>query len=256
MNLWFKGLRVLRRDGLREFLHKTKQYLFTELRESYWRLSSTAKIQINGLTAYFDTSGRAPHSLTVFENGEREMLGDVLEEIGPEDIFWDIGANIGYYSCFVGQKVDTVVAFEPSPVAADQLHQNLQRNQVDAEILKIALSNSKEVAKFEPGTVARAEKKPIKVEKKVADNLLNELSIPNVIKMDIEGGEVEAIEGMEKILSSKKCRLFYCEVHTEKISEYDESFESFKERLRNFGFNIEIINQDRNLIKCKKPFNL
>ena len=72
---------------------------------------------------------------------EGEILEDLLDELGPDDVFFDIGANVGLYSLFVAQEADSVVAFEPHPENLDALEWNLDRNGVSATVVRGVLSD-------------------------------------------------------------------------------------------------------------------
>lgn len=73
--------------------------------------------------------------------GERPVLEDFLENVRDDDVVFDVGANIGLYTCFFGQAVSAgqVVAFEPQSTNADRLVENVELNGVDAQIHRLAL---------------------------------------------------------------------------------------------------------------------
>jgi FkbM family methyltransferase len=57
--------------------------------------------------------------------------------VGPGDLVIDAGANLGWYSVVLGQRVGPdglVLAFEPEPHNFDLLRQNLVSNRVDAQV--------------------------------------------------------------------------------------------------------------------------
>lgn len=246
MRLVKRAYDVGREAGLRTLLSKSSAYLYWSGKQRCWEFVPVATISIDGLEAKFGTTGRAPRSLQIFERGERTMLGDILEETTVSDTFWDVGANIGYYSCFVGQRTD-VVAFEPSPVAAEECRKNLERNGIEAPVYEYALADSSDTSELPPGIVSRTEDEPVEVQMKRGDEVVGDTGPPTIVKMDVEGTELDVIEGMEETLSSDDCRLFYCEVHTgeasdiRSIDDYGETLESFNERVRSFGFEVEVL---------------
>lgn len=255
VNLVKRSYVIVINEGFRDFTRKASRYVvdlipesYVEMKKVYW-VFFPAKISIADLTARFSTEGRAPHSLAIFEKGERKMLKDVLDEVRSSDVFWDVGANLGYYSCFVGQKAE-VVAFEPSPVVVEQLYENLEQNDVEAEVYQYALSDSSGTVNLSPGNISRAEESSVEVETIKGDEL--EERRPTVVKMDIEGGEAYAIEGMIDILSSDECRLFYCEIHPEMVSDYGETLESMISKIEALGFEVEFLNESRNLVKASR----
>lgn len=73
--------------------------------------------------------------------GERPVLKDLMTNLRADDVVFDIGANVGLYTCFAGQMVggDQLVAFEPHPTNADRLAANADLNGIDACIKRVAL---------------------------------------------------------------------------------------------------------------------
>ena len=62
---------------------------------------------------------------------ERYIVTKLLRIIQPRDICWDIGANIGFYTCFLAAQVEetgAVVAFEPAARTYGYLHENVSLN--------------------------------------------------------------------------------------------------------------------------------
>lgn len=254
-----RGYTIARKEGWRELLSAAKQYIYRNARKRYWGLSKSATLTAGDIRAEFGTDGRTPHSLQMFERGERDTLVDILAEVTPTDTFWDVGANIGYYSCFVGQRAN-VVAFEPSPLVAERCRRNLALNNVRAPVHEVALSDHSRVTTLDPGIVARAESGPVEVRTERGDRVAQDVTSPTVVKMDVEGTELEAIEGMEKTLQADRCRLFYCEVHTgqtadrKSLADYGETLDSFIYRVEDMGFEVEMLKErdEEAHIKAKK----
>jgi len=67
---------------------------------------------------------------------------DILSEVASDDVFYDIGANIGVYSCIVGSDTDIVVnTFEPIPENIARLSTNMNLNNVSGNIFQLPLSD-------------------------------------------------------------------------------------------------------------------
>ena len=70
---------------------------------------------------------------TIFSQGvyEPEVTELLLTELMPTDVFYDIGANTGYYTCAAAAKgVQSIYAFEPDPLSCSVLLLNLRLNDV------------------------------------------------------------------------------------------------------------------------------
>lgn len=181
---------------------------------------------------------------SVYLQPERTVLADLLNALRPSDVFWDIGADRGLYTCLTGETISDgrVVAFEPHPIRRGELERNLQRNGVSALIRTEALSDTDGTAAFgyriEPdgdggeftATLARG------------DQLVQRVAVypPTAIKIDVEGAELAVLRGLEETLERDACRLVYVELHN-RISDFGGTWEELKEFLRDRGFAIETI---------------
>ena len=148
---------------------------------------------------------------------ERYVVTKLLKIIKPGDICWDIGANIGFYTCLLASQVEdagTVVAFEPAARTFDYIHKNVSLNQfsnvtvvnkglgdkVEQRHLyysEAALAEGTASLKYDEGRTASE-----RVTLDTIDNLIGELPIPNFIKIDVEGYQLEVLRGGEHCLKT------------------------------------------------------
>jgi len=182
---------------------------------------------------------------------EKFVIESVVSDVCEDDIFYDVGANVGLYTCFIAQVSDQTVAFEPHPVNADKLRENVAFNQLtNVEVREEALSDTEGTAKLAvtgtdvagEGTHALAtgsEENTVEIHINLGDNLPQNVPAPDVIKIDVEGAEMSVIRGMKETLSS--CRVVYCETHAEKLSNRGESHEAVVDSLQDAGFSVEVI---------------
>jgi len=181
---------------------------------------------------------------------ERFIWGYILRELKPNDVFWDVGANIGFYSLLASSCPGVnVIAFEPNPATVKVLRKNIELNQrSNIKVLNIALSESDGMARFDTiqrdSTAAMAHLAneetdgTIEVVAKRGDKLVESGDVPkpDVLKIDVEGAEYLVLKGMSDALSS--CRLIICELHSS-IERYGSSMDDFEMYLKNAGFLIE-----------------
>ena len=181
--------------------------------------------------------GQKLHVLKPLQRAYRRLLNSSYEEkfdkalmdaIGPKDVVWDIGANVGYYTTRFADKTGSdgaVFAFEPAPISAQTIR-DVCKTRHQVTVLEIALSNVRGTAAFTVGedtaptnslsSAATKDKRTyVDVSVDTGDNVVAELLalFPTVIKIDVEGYELEVLQGMPSILSNRILQTVCMEIH-------------------------------------------
>ena len=153
------------------------------------------------------------------------------------DVFYDIGANVGSYSLIAHQFLDGQMqgyAFEPGFLTFSQLCRNLAINHVDGCIspLQVALSDHTDLIPFhynnlETGGALHALGDPVDQFGKPfepvfmlptlsfkLDDFVSQfhLSLPQHIKIDVDGVEYQILKGAQTVLQSPQLRSLLLEV--------------------------------------------
>jgi len=223
----------------------------------YLRVKTTNTLQVGETTAEFHVSTRPEFRRIEQCMDEREVARDILSQMEPDEVIFDIGANIGVYACLAAKKVTTgkIFAFEPHSETRTRLEENVELNNVPVQVLPYALaseSGSAELAVEQDvlgaGTHSLTSARPqssVTVEQRTGDELVTESNLPNpnVIKIDVEGAEMEVIRGFRRTLSSRDCRVVYCEVHPDRMADFGWSEQKLVEELEELGFSTETIHQ-------------
>jgi FkbM family methyltransferase len=198
-----------------------------------------------GLAAWFCPENEASIELMLHE-ADYEPVEWV--ELSEGDVFLDIGAFVGWHSIRAARIVGPsahIISLEPDATNRRQLENNLALNNVtNCTLIPLAAwsksgvdlgwftEKSPDCCRVEENRASTGIK-TITVDDLAADLRLDRL---NWIKMDIEGGEVEALKGAEKTL--RKLRpLLFVEIH--------DTVEPVKELLNRFGYSIEREAYDR-----------
>ncbi|AHG01092.1 hypothetical protein HALLA_16225 [Halostagnicola larsenii XH-48] len=246
-----RAVDIYRDDGITALSIKALRSLRGRATLAYWRFRGSRTFEFDGVEATFDTQGRAARSLQIFDSGERKMVRDLLSELEEDDVFWDIGAHIGFHSSFAGQRARRVEAFEPTPGTARQAGKHLERNGVDATVHEYAMWDADETLTLDPDSAA-TDGESVTVPAHRGDTLVDDgLAQPNVVKIDVEGAEPRVVDGMAETLADDRCRTVYCEIHRPaetrpSVEDHGSSVEQFLESLRDLGFTVETI-EDRGL---------
>jgi FkbM family methyltransferase len=129
-------------------------------------------------------------------------------------VFWDVGAHCGFYTCLASRLVGPqgqVVAFEPSPVTRGRLERAIEMNSasnVCIEDRAVAARNGEAVlhsdkSSTEWSLVGRGGD-GVKVSCRTLDALAAEHRPPDVVKIDVEGAEMEVMSGGRNLLHSHR----------------------------------------------------
>lgn len=247
-----RAAEVYRNEGGKQLSAKALRSLRRRAALTYWRARGKRTFEIDGAQATFSTRGRAARSLRIFDRGEREMARDLLSELDEDDVFWDIGAHIGFHSCLGGQRAAEVNAFEPTPNAAERATDHLATNGVEASVHKCALWDTNETLTLDHQSAATGGSGSVTVSARRGDDIASDgVSPPNVVKIDVEGAEPRVVDGMAETLADEECRAVYCEVHRPaetrpSVVDHGSSVDEFCQSLRELGFTVETI-ADRGL---------
>jgi FkbM family methyltransferase len=178
---------------------------------------------------------------TVLEIRFREHLGlvargarayepryvDVLRTlVRPGNSIFDVGANIGFYAVLFSRWVrpgGRVIAYEPDPSNLALLRRNLKFNRCENTIVReIALSSKSGVELFSLDTVTRstghlgtgptygetafgsARETALNVNTRTVDEETELWGPPDLLKLDIEGGEFDLLCGSTELLDRNR----------------------------------------------------
>ena len=166
----------------------------------------------------------------VREDYETDLI--VIKEIFSENVYQvnnghfnlggvvvDLGANIGAFSLFAAKKGATVYAVEPEPHNLQALKTNIELNRMQDNIIvcPYAISNYKGTAIINDlgggSTIKDSEIVGSEVEVMDLNNFFSLYHIDqvDVLKIDIEGAEIEAVLGASKE-SLNKCKYIAIEL--------------------------------------------
>jgi FkbM family methyltransferase len=151
--------------------------------------------------------------------------------VPPGAVVYDVGANIGYVSLLLAKvagRTGKVYAFEPLPSNLEQLKRNVELNGMEERIsiVPAAVTRSFGPVRFlvhASGGMGKAAgsagREDIYQTEIIVDGIsLDEFAygqenpLPQVVKMDIEGGEVLALPGMRRLLAEAR-PLLLMELH-------------------------------------------
>jgi FkbM family methyltransferase len=162
----------------------------------------------------------------------------VVERLSHGGVFYDIGANVGWYSLNVALRTPaSVVCFEPQP---ERLVKNLTLNSVTSRVFSVALGATNGTVRMTREHKAAnyiSKAGAIEVSLKTLDSLVREeaLDPPTLIKVDVEGFEYEVLKGAVQTLLEHK-PLILCEVNGLGESRFGVRDRTLVEFLSDLGY--------------------
>ena len=215
-NVWFG-------EALRWYLKRARHPFKNYIVGHYWHLFARIRVWVpydNGSVINVGLGDYLQQQIFFDGYYERPLVDWLKRTLTPDDVFWDVGANIGAISLVAARLCKQVVAFEPDPRSLVRLEQNVQANRLaDIEIVAGALgveggsatlyqsaNVNTGMTSLVPGRGEVVGKQTVKVLR--ADDLIAarpELA-PTVMKLDVEGAEHLVLSGAPHLLRSGRLR--------------------------------------------------
>jgi FkbM family methyltransferase len=167
---------------------------------------------------------------------ETAMLANLMPHLRAGDVMYDVGAHIGYVSLVAARIVGPsgrVFAFEADPENAARIAGHAEMNALpQVELIPAAVWSECRTLSFHrasasssrnTGAIADSEDGDssngnIAVEAVTLDRFAKDHRPPAVVKIDVEGAEVEVLKGAEEVFRTSKPTLV-CEVHHSRAAQ-------------------------------------
>ncbi len=198
-----------------------------------------------------------------FLEDKHPFESEVLKgQIKKGDVVLDIGAYVGYYTMLASKIVGDegkIFAFEPDPENFKNLEINIKKNNChNVELVKAAVCDKTGSMKLYLNKSDRSENtlygsniedsitvKTIKLD----DYFKNRDNRVNFIKIDIEGAERRAFEGMEFILEKNRQIKIFTEINPRALENSGFSAKDYVQLLIGMGFSLYKINESQKKVE-------
>ncbi|MFH2204199.1 MAG: FkbM family methyltransferase [Elusimicrobiota bacterium] len=184
------------------------------------------------------TSGIEHYRAETYASKEPGTLDWLDAELREGDVLYDVGANIGLYSLYAAQRAPgcAVFAFEPEAQNFAHLCRNIHRNGLTQIVpVCVPLSDREEFARLHvtdmaagtafhslhaPSTQRSDGVRSVLEQGALAtslDHMTEKLGLPapSLLKLDVDGHELQIVKGMRSLLGSGKIRSLMVEINGE-----------------------------------------
>lgn len=266
---------------MRTYLNKIKSYLgyflcflYRKLffRTFFWRIAPTIRKWITSTFTFYniktviiknkfrinlDLNDYDGIYIYMHHQYEPRVTQELEKFLRCKENFIDIGANIGFFSLFASKLLEegNVYSFEASPEIYSKLEDNIKINDIqNITAYNYAISDEiKDVVIYESSrahrglTSIRALSEDISKKRKVKsisiDSILDELPKISLVKIDIEGAEFLALNGMKNLLKRDTPNIIL-ELTDEFLKELDSSSLEVCDFLKSFNYRLYKLTTD------------
>lgn len=186
------------------------------------------------------------------EEPVQEALAALLR---PGCAFYDVGANTGFFSLIAARLVGTggsVYAFEPVTENAVAVRKNSELNNfTNLKVFEVAVGRccgSEELLLTDWDGGSTLSTSAVRTSEPVSKRTVRVVSLdefipaehlrkPDLVKIDVEGVELEVLRGMTKTIAESKPILLY-EVDDGKKETFDRRWKELDDYVATFGYRI------------------
>ncbi len=186
---------------------------------------------------------------------ESDLFDFANEFIHPGKVVWDVGANVGLLTISAAQRAGasgSIVAIEADTWLVGLLRRSaaLQpQTSAPIQVIPTAAAEALSVASFHVAARGRASnflsgvsgssqtggvRETVSVVTITLDWLLEQGQAPDVLKIDVEGGELKVLKGAERVIAEAR-PIILCEVHETNSRAVTEIFLHYGYKLYSWG---------------------
>jgi FkbM family methyltransferase len=165
----------------------------------------------------------------------------IAERLRPGGCFIDVGADVGFFSLLAARLAGPggrVIAIEPVPAHADLIKANATLNRFDNVTIVTAAAG----AVNRTGAMITAHP-PVPM--LTLDGLVSHLGLPppSMIRIDVEGAEIEVLAGMSDTLWRHHPDILF-EIDARSADEAASRYAKMSEALTHYGYEVRRLEDD------------
>jgi FkbM family methyltransferase len=226
----------------------------TRLPDGWWTVSPLVRVRRLGLRLDLDLRDNLQRALYATGTYEPALVRFLHDELRPGDVMVDVGAHIGVHALTAAARLrglggGTVVAFEPAHDSAARLRAAAARNRLEVAVVEAALGAGPGTAdlRADPAyDIADAGVRSLHghgtrvqtVRVTTFDAWAAEARLErlDLVKLDVEGAELEALRGMAGALGRLWPRALVVEVKRRVLERAGMDGDEVREYLDRLGY--------------------
>ena len=213
------------------------------------------KVELEGVSVRFSTDDSYSYHWFYPRYSEGEIhepvaTSEFMREAMDSRVICDVGSNLGWFSCIAARAnpVADVFAFEIDEANCSIFRKNLKLNDLrNVTLTNAAVTSADQTVNYEKASCGASAmhriRKSIKDGPKVTgvslDSFFTGKPSPTLVKVDVEGAELEVLKGMSGLFRSSELETIFVEIHPTWISELGGSTREVLEILDNAGFVVK-----------------
>jgi FkbM family methyltransferase len=229
--------------------------------------SPAERVLIGGLSLSGDPDVHGDYLRTLDEGGEDPFMAELFEDSIPRGgAVVDGGSYLGYHTLVAARRVGPrgkVLSFEPNPVTYRALRRNVRENGYEDRVVALPLgvaawsgrrtfyvgADAGKSGLFVPARWRETTRtRTLSLDSSVAGRSID------VIKLDVDGGEVDALRGMRRTLElSPRVRLFV-ECNPPSLENAGTTAGALLDELLDLGFEVQVIDEGRRALERAGPW--
>ena len=193
--------------------------------ESFARGKRVKRMLPNGVKLYVSPDSQLKYLGKRFD---ADLVSIAKDQVSQNSVVWDIGANCGVLS-FSSSGAKQIVAVEPDPFLCSLIQESAAMNGISIVLVNAAISSKNGLAEFSIAKRGRAsnhlssvrgnsqtggERSRMIVSTITLDSLLDVVFPPTLVKIDVEGAELEVLSGASRLLNEIRPMLYLETVDT------------------------------------------
>jgi FkbM family methyltransferase len=240
-----RGAAVLRRAGLGRVVDRSRGAML--------RRVGRFTVDVRGITLSGDTTAHSHYVRELLEADRERRIAELFERTVPAGgLVLDIGAHLGYFTLLAARRGADVIAFEPNPATLPYLRDSVSANGLEDHVTIVAKAVAGEAGRrsFFPsvgGDMSSLHRTDaatgdIEVETTTVDAVVAGRPV-DVVKMDVEGAELEALAGMGAVFAASPDLRLFAEWNPAALRAAGAEPAALPRRLRELGLEPRVIDE-------------